>query len=132
MSKIKGHVGKQTNGLPSRETFEKLMLATHNIGPGVEPEDAHGEIAVEAAMRVTGAVYEVLDQWFSGGDWREKRAATDGAVTALLLLAETACAYKPEEYARLEAKRGQTGDRHEFVGATIELPISFPAKARAT
>ena len=125
MSKTSGHSGKQAAGLPSRETFEKLLLATHNIGPGVEPGDAHGEVAVEAAMRTTGAIYEVLDQWFSNASWRDKQAAVDGAVTALALLVETACASSPETYAKRETKRGLSGERHEFEGAEIKLPIEF-------
>ena len=122
MSRTKGHVGKQTSGLPSRDTFEALLFATHNIGRGVEPGDAHGEVAVEAAMRTTGAIYEVLDQWFSNASWRDKQAAVDGAVTALRLLVETTCAAEPETYAKAEAKRGVNGSRHEFEGAEIELP----------
>ncbi len=123
MSKnAKGHVGEQTSGLPSRDTFEKLLLATHNIGPGVEPGDAHGEVAVEAAMRTTGAIYEVLDQWFSNSSSRNKKAAVDGAVTALRLLVETACSDHPETYAKAETTRGLNGDRHEFEGAAIKLP----------
>lgn len=129
--KARGHQGEQTTGLPSRETFEKLMSATHNIGHGVEPANRHGEIAVEAAMRTTGAIYEVLDQWFSNSSSRDKKAAVDGAVTALRLLVETTCSDTPEDYAKSETQRGLDGARHEFQWADIQLPFRWKAKAGA-
>ena len=102
--------------VPSRETFYEFLFGVCNIAPepAVEPGSRRGRIINSTALATAKLLYDLIEK---------SSAHREGVLCTVRLLVESTCARDPEGYAKQETRRGLDGERHDDVGACIELPM---------